>query len=145
MSRILHLTACMGVAVCCLTMASCSGNKEERLKLSDATLEGTITLNGKPVPYALVIVAHAKDPAAQGTADASGKFMVQHVPLGEVMIAVNSDAGKGMAMGKVMAAKKGEGEAPTFVDVPKKYFSPKTSEITTTIKEGANTYNIELK
>ncbi len=145
MSRILHVTACLSVAVGCLSMASCSGNKEERLVLSEATLEGTITFNGKPVPYALVILAHSKDPGVQGTADAAGKYMVQHAPLGEVMIGVNTEAGKGMMMGKVMAAKKGEGEAPTFVDVPKKYFDPMKSEITTTIKDGANTFNIELK
>jgi hypothetical protein len=145
MSRILHLTGCLGVAVCCLTMASCSRVVEKRLDVSEATLEGTITYNGSPVPYALVIVAHQQAPGSQGTADAAGKYMVKRVPQGEVQIAVNTEAGRGMATGKIMAATKGKGELPKFVDVPKKYFDPKTSGITTNVKDGANTFNIQLK
>ena len=143
MKRTGRLMASLGIAVCCLAISGCSAVK--RLKLSNATLEGTITYQGKPVPHALVIVT-GEGEAASATANAGsdGKYKVEHVPLGSVKVAVNTDAGRGKMMSEVMAAKKGEGAKPTFIGVPKKYFDPKTSPITTTISDGPNTFDIKL-
>ncbi|GIX02148.1 MAG: carboxypeptidase-like regulatory domain-containing protein [Thermogutta sp.] len=126
-----------------LILTSC-GKKVEPLKLSNATLEGTVTYQGKPVPYALIIVTNGKD-TATANADAQGKFKVEHVPLGQVQIGVNTDAGKGAAMGAIMAARQGGGQPPVLVDVPKKYFEPSQSGITTTISDGANTFDIKIE
>lgn len=139
---------CRGIALCLvatmLLVSTSCGKKTERLKLSNATLEGTVTYKGKPVPYALVIVTNGSQ-SATGNAGPDGKFKVEHVPLGEVQIGVNTDAAKGIAMSAIMAAQKGGGSPPpALVDVPKKYFEPSTSGITTTIQDGANTFDIEL-
>ncbi len=145
MSRVFRLFACLGV-LGCLALASCS--QVERLPLSNATLEGTVTYQGKPVPYGLVIATQAEGKvSATGNADENGKYKLSNVPLGTVQIAVNTEAGRGMMMGQMMAKSKGAkgASAPSFVDVPKKYFDPTSSGITTNVVEGPNTFNIELK
>ncbi len=128
---------------CLLILASC-GKRVEPLKLSNATLEGTVTYQGKPVPFALIIVTNGKE-TATANADAQGKFKVEHVPLGQVQIGVNTDAGKGAAMSAIMAARQGGGQAPTLIDIPNKYFEPSRSGITTTISDGANTFDIKIE
>ncbi len=146
MKRKCEVTAWLCLTGYCLMMASCSD--VEYIELSDATLEGKVTCNGQPVPYALVIVASSQAPASTGAADESGYYQLKHVPLGEVQVAVNTDAGRGMMMGRMMAGAKegkGKGDAPKFVDVPKKFHDPATSGITTTITDGPNTFNIEVK
>ncbi len=122
--------------------------EEERMILSDATLQGKITYKGKPVPHALVIVSN-ENSSASGAADADGNYFVQHVPVGSVQIGVNTEAGRGMMMSAVMAASQGGGASskPTFVDLPQKYFNPTTSGLTATVenKKGENTFDIEVK
>ncbi len=129
-----------------LVLLGCSG--EERLVLPEATLVGSVTFKGKPVPHALVIVT-GTGPGAQGYADKDGKFEVKNCPAGDVKIGVNTDAGKGNQMGAMMASKmSGDGAAkPTFVDVPKKYFDPNTSGIQTKVNDpkGTNTYDIKIE
>lgn len=139
-SRVLTISLVLGF----LVAASC-GKRIERLQLSNATLEGTVTYQGKAVPFALIIVTNGKE-SATANADANGKFKVEHVPLGQVQIGVNTDAAKGIAMSAIMAAQRGGGSPPPpLVDVPKKYFEPSTSGITTTIQDGANTFDINLE
>ena len=150
MGQIRHGVALIGIAACCLLMASCKGNPTVYLETTDATLEGTVTYRGRPVPYALVIAAapegQGTTPAATANADAQGRYRLTSVPLGQVEIGVNSEAGRGMMMGQMMAASQGAGgETPTFVDVPNKYFNPTTSGVTTTISDGPNTFDIELE
>jgi hypothetical protein len=137
------------LAASVLLVFCCSGcSQEERLVLSDASLKGKISYKGKPVPHALVVVM-GEGSSATANADAEGNYIVEHVPAGEVKIGVNSDAGRGMMMGAVMAsAQTGDKSAkPTFVDVPKKYFDPNTSGITTNIADskGANVFNVDIK
>jgi hypothetical protein len=132
-------------------VVGCSG--EEKLVLSEAKLEGAITYKGKQVPYALVIVSvdmkgAGSGSGASGFADKSGKFSIEHVPTGPIAIGVNTDAGRGNMMGATMSAAIGgeKSAAPTFVDVPKKYFDPGTSGIKTTVEnpKGINTFDIKM-
>jgi hypothetical protein len=141
------------VALCCAALTSC-GDKVERLELSDATMEGTITYKGEPVPYALVIVTNSGGPggvggsSATGNAAKDGTYRVEHAPLGLVEVAVNTDAGRGMMMSDVMAASqsKDKGKAAAkFVAVPEKFHNPTTSGITTTVVDGPNKFDIEIK
>lgn len=132
-------------------LASC-GERGQRYPETGATLEGVVKYRNKPVPLALVIVV-GKDTSANGKADEEGRFKVENVPLGEVEIGVNTDAAKGEMMSKSMAGAykgpdgKGAGKLkmPELVEVPNKYFDPTGSGIKTTVKKGANTYDIELK
>ncbi|MCY2979454.1 MAG: hypothetical protein NTU79_12390 [Planctomycetota bacterium] len=143
-----------GVLVLLLALPSmfgCSG--EQKLVLSEAKLEGSITYKGKPVPYALIIVSvdtkgAGSGSGASGFADKSGKFLIENVPAGPVAIGVNTDAGRGNMMGATMSAAVGgeKSAAPTFIDVPKKYFDPESSGIKTTVEnpKGLNTFDIKI-
>jgi hypothetical protein len=109
-----------------------------------ATLEGTVTYGKDSVGVALVI-AQNESGAATGFVDDDGRYRLQNVPLGEVHIAVNTDAGKGRAIGAAMAQSQGKAKgAPKIVDVPAKFADPAKSGITTTISKGANTFDIVI-
>lgn len=137
---------CVGLLA---TIAMVGCDREQVLVLPEAILEGSVTLNGKPVPHALVLVAGENAPAAQGFADAEGRFRISNCASGLVKIGINTDAGRGNMMGAVMASQHGgnSSAAPNFVDIPKKYFDPSTSGIETQIAnaEGVNTFDIKLK
>ena len=128
------------------------GVREYRLPETGATLEGTVTYSGNSVPAAMIIVV-GESSSATGNIGENGRYKVENVPLGKVTLAVNTDAAKGQMMGQAMAQayqgskNKDAKKAPAlrFLDVPKKYQDPNASGITTTVKEGANTYDIVLK
>jgi hypothetical protein len=126
------------------------GVREYRLPETGATLEGKVTYAGKPVPAAMIIVA-GESSGATGNIGEDGRFQIPNVPLGAVKLAVNTDAAKGQATGEMMAqayqaGKEGKkAAAPRFLDVPKKYHDPSASGLTTTIKEGVNTFDIVLQ
>jgi len=135
-----------------VAMASCSPNgRVEPLPETGASLEGNITYGGEPVPLAAVIITPpVRGDGASGFADDQGHYKVTNVPVGEVKIAVNSDAAKGQMRGRAMAgtdpnAKGGKRALPPkIIDVPKKYQDPQTSGITTTINKGTNTFDIVI-
>lgn len=107
-----------------------------------ATLEGTVSYGDEKLNVALVIVQNDSG-TATALVDENGHYKVENVPLGEVHIGVNTDAGKGQAMGKMMAQAQGKPKSPPkFIDVPKKYQDPATSGLKTTVNKGPNEYNI---
>lgn len=121
-------------------------NREERLILPEAILEGTITYKGKPVPHAMV-VATGEGPAAQGFANADGKFQLKNCPTGSLKLGVNTDAGKGNMMGAMMSSQvSGDKSAkPVFVDIPKKYFDPNTSGIVAQVSDPKGVTQFDIK
>jgi len=134
-----------------LTTTSC-GPRQERLAESGASLEGTIKYGGEPLQFALVLVQTAKG-AATGRIGEDGRYRVENVPLGEVMIGVNTAAAQGEFQSKAMAAGlnkgpegKGKGKivGPKFIQIPVKYYSPDTSDLKTTIVKGTNTFDIDI-
>lgn len=144
--RLSSLPRCLATVLCCVALTSC-GDKVERMEpFSDATLEGSITYQGQPVPYALVIVTGERQ-SVTGQAASDGTYTVQRAPLGLVSIGVNTDAGKGMMMGAARAGQHGGGAKPAakFIDLPKKYHNPTSSGITTTVLDGPNQYDIAIK
>ena len=145
--------SCRAAEVLCLCaavalFAGC-GVREYRLPETGASLEGTVKYQSSPLPAAMIIVA-GESSSATGNIGADGRYKIDNVPLGEVKLAVNTDAAKGQMIGQRMAQsyqaeKGGSGQATLqVVDVPKKYQDPHASGITTTIKEGANTFDIVL-
>jgi hypothetical protein len=132
-----------------LPLSGC-GPREYRLPETGATLEGKVTYAGKPVPAAMIIVA-GESGGATGNIGEDGRFLIPNVPVGAVKLAVNTDAAKGQMIGQNMAqayqaSKEGKkAPAPRFLDVPKKYHDPNASGLTTTIKEGVNTFDIVLQ
>src|SRR5687767_1429206 len=109
-----------------------------------ATLEGTVTY-GKDQVAAALVIAQNDTGSATAFVDDDGRYRMQNVPLGEINLAVNTDAGKGQAMGKAMAQSQGRAKGPTnLIDVPEKYADPAKSAIKTTINKGTNEFNIVI-
>jgi hypothetical protein len=125
-----------------LLLVGCIGRSEVRYPETGATLEGTVTYGKEKVGVALVVAQNSSG-SAQAFIDDDGRYRMTNVPLGEVNIAINTDAGKGQAFGKFMAAAQGKAKgAPRVVEVPIRFADPNKSGIKTTISKGENTYDI---
>jgi hypothetical protein len=144
MRRLLHRLALLTLVGLC--PVACNSTPERGVPPPDsgATLEGTVTYGGQKVAVALVI-AQGSDRGATGFVSDDGHYKLSNVPLGEVHLAVNTDAGKGQMMSRVMAQGRGKPRAlPRVVEVPAKYFDPTTSGIKTTVNPGPNTFDIVI-
>ena len=96
------------------------------------------------VGAALVVVQNGTN-SAQAFVDDDGRFKLTNVPLGEVGIGVNTKAGKGQAIGKLMAQTQGKAKGPPrIIDVPDKYADPVKSGIKTTIEKGENEFDVVI-
>jgi len=139
----------LGILVLC-TMGC--GQRAYEIPDTGATLEGSVTYDGKPVPMALIVVR-----SETATADAKivepGKYKVPSAPVGKVKIGVDTDAMRGELMSRSMAqAYKGPGgqssaeagKKLSFIPVPNKFADPDTSGITFEIKKGVNTFDIVI-
>jgi hypothetical protein len=143
MRRLFHRLVPLSVFLA-LCSAGCRFESYRRLPESGATLEGTVTYGGVKVPAALVI-AEGDGPAATAWVDEDGHFKLENVPLGEVRIGVNTQAGEGRRRGMAMARSQGKGgPLPDVVHVPTRYFTPAESGITTTINQGANKFDVAI-
>jgi hypothetical protein len=87
-----------------------------------------------------MVITAGEGGGAQGFVGDDGRYKIENVPLGEVKIGVNVEAGKGQLMSKIMSKQA----VPKVVNVPAKYDNPDTSGITTTINKGANTFDIVI-
>jgi len=129
---------------CALVLAGCRLGGDVRYPETGATLEGTVTYGHDKVGAALVVAQNGTG-SAQAFVDADGHYKLENVPLGEVSIGVNTEAGKGEAMGRAMAQASGKAKgAPKIVDVPKRFADPASSGIKTNINKGANTFDIVI-
>jgi hypothetical protein len=128
-----------------LLLAGCApGRRGIRYPETGATLEGTVTY-GKDKVGAALVIAQNQSGAATAFVDDNGRYKLENVPLGEVNIGVNTEAGKGQAIGKFTAQAQGKAKgAPTIIDVPGRYADPARSGIKTTVSKGANTFDIVI-
>ena len=148
----MRTAALAAVATAALAVASCSPQGPvEPIDETGATLEGSITYGGQPVPLAAVIILPASGGSGTtGFADDEGRFKVINVPIGDVKIGIDSEAAKGPMMGRAMGgtdpkAKGGKrAVVPKLIDVPKPYRNPETSGFQTTIKKGSNTFDVVI-
>ena len=132
------------------SLTACGGYvRENELPESGATLEGTVKYGKDDLQFAMIIVQTASGGTTGSIKD--GKYKIENVPVGEVMIGVNTDAGRGdyqtAIMGGTYKGPDGKGVGKTgirFIEVPKKFAEPTTSGIKTTIAKGPNTFNIEI-
>jgi hypothetical protein len=86
-----------------------------------ATVEGTVTLNGKPLTD-VTITFHLKDDQFVGAKVKDGKYRVDRVPAGMVKVTIES--------------KK--------VPLPTKYTSEETTPLSVEIKKGKGRVNFDL-
>ena len=131
---------------------SSSGVREDRLPETGATLEGTIKYGDEQLQFAMILVRTAGG-SATGRIGEDGRYRVENVPLGEVMIGVNTAAATGEFQSKMMGAgvykgpeAKGKGRVVgvKFIPIPEKYYNPETSNLKTTISKGTNTFDIVI-
>jgi len=142
MRRVLHGLLPLAGLVLALAAAGC-GQGSNRLPESGATLEGTVSYGNEQVMVGLVI-AEGDGPAATAFIDEKGHYKLDNVPLGEVRLAVNTEAGKGHLRGKAMGRQKDAPPLPKVIDVPAQYGKPTESGIKTTIQPGENTFKIVI-
>ena len=125
---------------------------EHEIPDTGATLEGAITLNGKPIPLALIIV-RSENATSDFVVREEGKYKVPSVPLGLVKIGVDTEAMRGEVISRSMAnaykgpdgkIKEEQAKKLKFIPVPIKYADPDTSGLEFEIKKGSNTFDIIL-
>jgi hypothetical protein len=143
-----------------LALAGCGSGTGE--------VKGRVTFRGKPVVFGSVVMVGADNKLASGPLDAKGRYAINGVPLGTVQVAVVSPNPappppspewiKRQEEEMKRLAKELGKTPPTFptspvpkVDrskwfpLPKQYELADSSGITTTIHNGDNTFDIELK
>jgi hypothetical protein len=138
--------AALTAAGLALLLAGCgTGLREKRLPETGATLEGTVRYGGEPVLVAMVIV-QGENGAGTAFIGEDGRYRIENAPLGTVHVAVNTAAGRGDMMGKMMARANGksQGALPSIISVPARYADPMRSPITTTVNTGENTFDIVI-
>ena len=136
----------------CVVLATGCGQVAHEIPDTGATLEGAITLNGKPIPLALIIV-RSENATSDFVVREEGKYKVPSVPLGLVKIGVDTEAMRGEVISRSMAnaykgpdgkIKEEQTKKLKFIPVPIKYADPDTSGLVFEIKKGSNTFDIIL-
>jgi len=138
---------------CVLAVVGCGGGSSPAHGPT-GTVTGKVTVNGKSVPNGCTVVfVHEKtNVPASGIVGGDGSYSAAKVLAGPNKVSItppakattvdqsNMDAYKAAMMGKKDAGPKG-----TPAPFPTKYLTPEKSGLSVTVKEGANTYDIELK
>jgi hypothetical protein len=135
---------------------------------SKGTVSGKVTIKDQPVKNGMVTFFTPDRKWSQTTGiGEDGRYTIERVPPGPIVISVFSSAGKQRPRDKFKErmpksedvgdedvpqkvrrkAKMGATGAPppSGPPVPKKYNDPETSELTYEVKPGAQEHNIELK
>jgi hypothetical protein len=109
------------------------------------TVEGTVTVDGKPANDGTVIFS-VGDLSAAGTIHPDGSYTAEKVPPGEARIVIHQMMLMGGATNQPGRLPGIDDAAPTAkpVPIPKKYQSVETSGLSYTITSGTNEINIEL-
>ena len=97
-----------------------------RVRIANAKVSGTVTLNGQPLADATVELNSAKGVAATGQTNADGRFVLRS----------KRNAGVFAGNFRVTISKQG---------IPAKYADADKSTLTVSVKPGENTINFELK
>ena len=123
----------MAILVVCFYLVGC-GPSEIRYPDSGATLEGTVAYGPEKITDALIIAQNDQGKST-GYVGEDGHYKLENVPLGDVNLAVDSEAGRNLAIGKLMAKTKGKGNSGSvkILEVPRKYQDPAKSGMKTTI------------
>jgi hypothetical protein len=138
----------------CLALAALAGCGKGR-----ATVNGKVTLNGKPLTTGTVSFIGGPSDTGSGHINADGTYAVPDAPLGDCKVTVQTPRAMGGVQGmpKPPAGMKGmpkemlppgaeEGsKAVRVVPAPEKYGSPDTTPVTYTVKKGTQTFDIDLK
>jgi hypothetical protein len=123
---------CVGIAAC-VFMAGCYHKPIPRP--SSATVAGTVTYKGSPLPAGSVRFTSKTDPPREAAAGIreEGKFVAVNVPTGDLMISVDTE------MLRINVPN-------LYVKLPVRYRRAHTSGLTVNVAAGENPpLNLELK
>jgi hypothetical protein len=127
---------------CCLSAVACMSPRYEPIPDTGASLTGTVTYKKQKLTGGLITVA-GDTPGSSSEIKPDGTYTVNSVPVGNVIIGVNTAMAKAKAAGMRSAPK--DVQPPPVVDIPAKYASPGSSGIKTEIKPGPNTFDIVIE
>ena len=114
-----------------IALAGCGG-------ASNATVSGTVTFQGKPLPSGTVAFFGKDNQVASGAIESDGHYSVQRVPVGPVKISISTPPPPSQE-----AAASGMPTLQT-IEIPAKYSDPAQSNLTFTVKPGSQEYPIKL-
>jgi hypothetical protein len=132
------------VAAVALVVAGCGGGT--------GTLTGKVSYQGKPVVMGSVFVQAADGTRRVSNIEPDGTYTVLNMPVGPVMIAVNSPeppdpkalAGRAPRAGAKPAPAAPAVDRSKWVRLPDKYADPAQSDVTTTVSPGTTQFDINL-
>lgn len=143
--------ACGSFLLICLLVSSegCGSGKKKSIKHQEVT--GKVTYQGKAVTGGRVVFFNEEGFNGEGVIDESGNYSIS-APVGNVKIMVDN---KMLQSGQREAATKGAGPRPggeepkpikgKYVQLPQQYSQPDKTDLSYTVKDGAQTHDIDLK
>jgi hypothetical protein len=114
---------------------------------SFGTVEGMVTIDGKPANNGTVIFSGARNLHAAGVIRPDGSYVAQKVPVGDVKVVIHQMvmlAGGPDRSGPLNGLENPDATASQLVPIPKKYQNIETSNLTCTVTGGTNRFDIEL-
>lgn len=127
---------CAVIAGLLLAVTGCGGAPAAK---PSGKVEGIVTFEGKPVEAGNVSLELKEGGGGALVAlGAGGKFTIPEVPVGNYLVSVTPVE---LTPDDVQDGKT----APPSDNIPEKYRSGQTSELTLEVKQGANTLNIDMK
>jgi hypothetical protein len=104
------------------------------------SVSGTVTYQGKPLTSGLVVFVDKDGKVTQPAGiEVDGSYVAEKVPVGPMAVCVETHPLSGGDGGGTDQPR------PRYVPLPPKYKDAKQSELTLTVKSGANVYNIDLR
>ena len=138
-------------AACLATLLLAVGVGLPGCSRRSGTVSGTVTYQNKKVTSGVVVFVGADGKASQpAPIKEDGTYTAVNVPVGPVKVAVDnpppaiSTGGAKLPAGDPEAQASAK-EAARYVPTPLQYRNADKSGLTTTVKGGSNTYNIELR
>ena len=126
-----------------LGFSGCGGGKPSGPKTYAA--QGTVTLNGKPLPEVTVTAYPTQGPIATGRTDANGVFTLSTAGSLGATEGIHSVAVTWQSSQPVAMPGVGDGGKEVPNPVPSKFRDPKTSDVKIEVKrEGSKGLKIEL-
>lgn len=130
-SSLFRLGVCLAAGLT-VALAGCGGS-------SKATVSGTVTYKGEPLPAGMIAFIGKDNQVASGAIEPNGHYSVRNVPIGPVKISVTPPPAP------LQDSKPPEGMPTTkSVSIPDHYKDPEKSGLTYTVKSGSQDHPINL-
>jgi hypothetical protein len=121
---------------------------------SKASVSGKVSFRGKPLAMGTVYMVASDGIQVPASIGEDGSYKIDQIMSGKVRISVNSPKPEPVNSATAARARKGLPAAAAtvpspdlakWIEIPEKYGDTATSDLTTELKGGENTYNIELQ